>query len=259
MVSDDLSKRLIKAMPNVGMNVNIQDQTTPVLINGLSQKKGETTLASPTTKEDKQITVTDATGIAVGDDILITGNSRIYVGKVTSILSAPIIDVDTPINADYSASAFVSFGTEEASVDGSITPQIFSLKSLLPEPIQTLDITRIIFSCLSGSAVSLDKFGDLTALTNGIVIRKNNGELINVLNAKSNFELANIMFDFDIYAAATPSQGIDGFISRLTFGGQSKIGVTVRLEPDEDLELLIQDDLSGLTSFKVIAEGHVVE
>jgi hypothetical protein len=36
------------------------------------------------------------------------------------------------------------------------------------------------------------------------------------------------------------------------------MGVAIRLGPGEDLEVLIQDDISSLVKFHLIAEGHVV-
>lgn len=67
------------------------------------------------------------------------------------------------------------------------------------------------------------------------------------------------MYDFTVYEASNPSQGIDGFCGRLTFGGQSKLGVVLRVGPDENLQLIVQDDLSYLVDFEIMLEGHVVQ
>lgn len=64
------------------------------------------------------------------------------------------------------------------------------------------------------------------------------------------------MFDFDIQSAIGQQQ--DGFTGRLTFGGQSKMGVVIRLNQGEDLQMLVQDDLSTLDSLSIICEGHTV-
>jgi hypothetical protein len=53
--------------------------------------------------------------------------------------------------------------------------------------------------------------------------------------------------------------GTDGIIGSLTFAGQNKIGVATRLEQGQSLEVLIQDNLSSLPSFKMVAEGHEVD
>ena len=51
--------------------------------------------------------------------------------------------------------------------------------------------------------------------------------------------------------------GTYGVKGRLTFGGQNKLGVVIQLGIDEDLEMIVQDDLTGLVDFRVVAEGHV--
>lgn len=50
-------------------------------------------------------------------------------------------------------------------------------------------------------------------------------------------------------------------IKRRSFGGQDKNGVVIRVDGDlgESLELLIQDDLTGLETFRIVVQGHVVE
>lgn len=119
----------------------------------------------------------------------------------------------------------------------------------------------MMFTCITVGIVDLTTFGDLAELTRGIVFRSvsSTGEMTirNIFNLKSNADLANIAYDFDVYAKTNPQQGVDGFTSRLTFGGQSKIGVVLRLEQDENLEMLIQDDIDGLTKLTVILEGHI--
>ena len=47
--------------------------------------------------------------------------------------------------------------------------------------------------------------------------------------------------------------------SRRTFGGQNKNGIVIRLKGDDndELQAIIQDDLTDLDHFHVIAQGHV--
>ena len=45
----------------------------------------------------------------------------------------------------------------------------------------------------------------------------------------------------------------------MTFAGQDKIGVTLRIKGGEDLQFLIQDNLLTIDEFSIVAEGHVVE
>jgi len=67
------------------------------------------------------------------------------------------------------------------------------------------------------------------------------------------------MYDWTPYAALNPVQGIDGFVARLTFAGQNKVGVAIRLPIGQDLEVLVQDDLEAITKLEIVAEGHIVD
>jgi len=111
---------------------------------------------------------------------------------------------------------------------------------------------------LTGAGVDLSKFGDIAGgITKGIILRKHSTTTRrNVFNAKTNAELKNIMYDFDIQSASGNQQ--DGCTGRLTFGGQEKLGAVIRLEANQDLQLVIQDDLSGIDNFEMLAEGSEV-
>jgi len=101
------------------------------------------------------------------------------------------------------------------------------------------------------------KFGDIAGgLTNGVLLRQNNGEINNIWNVKTNGEFGLLAYD-TAYTDKAPA-GSEGFRFRNTYAGQSKHGVTLRLQPGETLEILIQDDLSGLEVFNVMAQGHIV-
>lgn len=243
------------------VEVEIQDQYTPILIIKFNQVTNSDTLTATTVVGQRYIVVDDTTGSANSDMIIIFSDitDRVYFGAATSF-NIDTIFLDTPLDSDFPVGADVDFALTNMAVDGSSTLQIFGIRgSSLGDPIAIeFDITRIIFKCTTDSPVSLDKFGDLTKLTNGLVLRKRDGTYQNLFNMKDNGELAGIMFDWTPYLATNPQQGIDGFVSRLTFAGQSKIGVTVRLGAGEDLEFIIQDNLSGIILLEVIAEGHIV-
>ena len=100
-------------------------------------------------------------------------------------------------------------------------------------------------------------FGDIGGgLLRGITIRRVDGTTQNILNAKTNGELKSIMFDYDPETVA--QNGQNGFTGRLTFAGQNKLGAVVRLGEGEDLQMIVQDDLTSLVDFEIIAEGSEV-
>lgn len=259
-VSASLSAQRIIGAPKQSYDVNVQDQYSDAVIFKMNMIEANTTLAIGTSKNDTSIVLTSVASVDVGDYIIIfePAINRVYKGYALSI-SGDTVSMDTPLDVDFSAGAYVDVTVTNMNVDGSIGKKVFGLRGVSEEPIgATLDITRLIFHCQTSGAVSLAKFGDLTALEHGIVLRKRDGDYYDIFNVKSNGELASLMFDFTPYVATNPSQGQNGFLSRLTFAGQNKIGVTIRVMPGEDLEIIIQDDLSSLLLFEVIAEGHIV-
>jgi hypothetical protein len=238
-------------------DVNIQDQTSRVIVGYMSNETAATTLATLGAIDDTSFDVADATGFAVGQylSIFSVADNRFYLAEVIGVLGVTIT-VDTPLDFAFPIGSFVTVGNRNMNVNGSVTPVVYGLRNTEETIGTTFDITRIIFTCLTLSAPDLAKFGDLAALTKGIVFRKKDGVYQNVFNAKTNADLKNIMYDFQIQLAAGAAQ--DGFTGRLTFAGQNKMGVAIRLEPGEDIQLIVQDDLTGLTNFSIIAEGHEV-
>lgn len=255
-----LKEKLIAAMPNVGLDVNVQDQTTPALVAYFSLLENETTLAAPTVIGERTFTVTSATGYTIGKYISIfsPATNRFFLATVLSAVST-VITIDTPLDFAFSIGDFTTAGSKEMAVNGNVTPVIFGVRNTEEVVGTAFDITRLIFSMLTDSAPNLSLFGDLATVVKGIVIRKVNGDYQNIYNAKTNRDLKNVMYDLELQSALNPAQGQNGLTGRWTFGGQSKMGVVIRLEPGEDLQVIIQDDLLLLTSFSVIAEGHAVE
>lgn len=246
---------------NGAVPVNIQDQHTPIIIAYMSSEEASSTLAiSPTAIDDLSFDVADITGFAVGGYLSIFSipDNRFYLANILSI-SSNTITVDTPLDFAFPIGSFVTSGNKNMNVDGSVTPVIFGIRNTDEAIGSSFDITRLIFTALTDSTSDLSKFGDITGgLTKGIVLRKKDGVHRNIFNAKTNGELKNLMFDFDIETTTNPAQGQNGFTGRLTFGGQNKMGVVIRLDPGEDIQIIIQDDLTQLESFSIIAEGHTV-
>jgi hypothetical protein len=90
-------------------------------------------------------------------------------------------------------------------------------------------------------------------------MRKKNWTFENLFNFKTNKDMVSTMYDFNVFQASNPSQGIDWFAWRLTFAGQNKLGVSIRVEDVENLQVIVQDDLTWLVEFVITVEWHVVE
>ena len=247
------------------MDVVLNDSITPTVIGKMSRVTNSTALAvgvehSPSAHE-YTIVVDDATGASVGSYITLFNPTLERFSFYTALaVVSNTITLDSPIDASFPVGTYVDIATTDMSVDGSVVPVTFGLRGTGAPPgvDMTADVTRIIVTCYTSGVGDLGDFGDIAGgLTRGLLLRRRNGATYNIFNVKTNGELAGITMDFDPYAASNPNQGVNGFVSRLTFSGQDKLGVVIRLEVGEDLELIVQDDLTSLISLEIIAEGSL--
>lgn len=246
---------------NGAIPVNIQDQTSPPLDLFFIQALGApTNLSNNISIDDRTITIGNTTNFIDGTyvGIFCPEENRFYFAEQQGAPVGNNITLDTPLDFEFHAGDSVQPLTRDMDVDGSTTAQSFIISGAGPSSDVEIDITRIMISLETSGAVDLNKFGDLTKLTNGIVLRKTNSDVRNIWNVKSNGEIANLCYDYDPHLASNPAQGQNGANFRYSFAGQDKHGVAVRVSTGEALELIIQDDLTGLNSFRIIAEGHIV-
>jgi hypothetical protein len=240
-------------------DVAIQDQTTPLIIASFSKEIAATTLSVLAVLDERTITVTSPTGFVIGQYLSIfnIAANRFYLANIINVVGS-VVTLDSPLDFAYPVGSFVTGGNENMNVNGSVTPVIFGVRNTDEQIGSEFDITRIIFHCETDTAVDLSKFGDIAGgIANGIVMRKVDGVQRNIFNAKTNGKLKGMMFDFDPEVAQGNQQ--DGFTGRMTFGGQNKMGVVIRLKQGEDLQLIIQDDLTSLQLLTITVEGHIVE
>lgn len=249
-----------------GLDVNVQDQTTPPFDLFFLRPTGPpTTLLADLATNAITVQVQDPTFFTAGTyvGILDPEHNLWYFGEQNGAVSGNTFFVNTPIDHSFKAGLSVhSFSRDLNQTATIFTPLIYEMR--LGGGDASLDITRLMFSIIAVTAVDLLKFGDLASLNNGLVIRKKEWDgaeftYRNIFNVRNNGELANLCFDYDPHAKTNPVQGIDGCNFRLTYAGQDKHGVAIRLHPKDSLECIIQDDLAGLTTFRVLAEGHIVD
>lgn len=250
--------------PNGSLGVTLQDQTTPTVIAHFSILEQSTTTTADVAIGDYILPVTSATGITAGKMLSIFDPASVRFTMVHVISVATLnVTIDAPLDFAFPSGSYVDVSEKNLAVNGS-TPIVAGLRNNAGSPPPPgvklkMDVTRIMFYCLADSACDLATFADIVALTNGLVLRKRDGEYHNIFNVKSNGEMGAIMYDFTIHAASVSQQGQDGFLGRLTFGGQNKMGVVQRIAIDEDIEIIIQDDLTAITTLHIIAEGSLVQ
>lgn len=251
----------VDIVSSIAQDVNVQDQHTPPFMVKANQVTGGSTLAVGAVLYSYEITVADATSINIGDylGIFSTVPARYYVGTVLGI-NGNVLTLDTQIDFAFTAGSLVGTGFTNMNVDGSSTPSIFTVRGADPGVGITIDVTRILFTCITTTAMKFIDFGNIPGgLTRGFCLRTNDGIVKNIFNFKTNIEMKGWMLDWEPLDDPSPAVKIEGFVARLTFNGQNKLGVTLRIGPGESLEFIVQDDMTYLTSVECMVEGHEVE
>jgi hypothetical protein len=244
--------------------VNLQDQATrpfDIRINEIVST--DYNLSNNATIDSYDINLTSTVGLSVGDSLAIleqNGIPHIYFGEIQSILSNTVT-MDSPIPYKFeSGVASVFEFNDDLNVDGSVNAQVFSVVNVFEVPV---DIVRFMFYCTSGTEMDDGRFCEIEspALSRGIVLRKKlvDGSYINYWTIKNNGDWGELAFDTSYTDKGKQPDEIYSFSSRLTYGGQSKHGVVIRLEPGEEIQLLVQDDLTEIPSMHLMVEGHFTQ
>lgn len=245
------------------LDVFVQEEVSQLIDLYFNQLIGSTSLATGTAIDDTNIIITATADFNVGNVIGLFSETesgvldRFYFGEILTITSNTL-GMDTPLDFAFIPGDPIFSASRELDVDGSSTTQIFKVSvPALNEDLQ-LDIARLSLVMTHSAAGDDSKFGSLSALTNGIVIRStsNGGTTVrNAWNAKTNGDLAVLSGNKLTYESRA---GGGEFSTRTTYAITGEHGVAVRLASGDSIEILIQDDLSSLSSLRLVAAGHVV-
>ena len=245
---------------NGGLDVNIQDQHTRAFDLAFAQSIATpTTSSADTVAGAYTVTLTSTVGFVDGISVqLNSGAGDFFRAQQVGAPAGSVITLDTPIDKVFLSGSTVLGLSENMNVDGSVTPSTFQFG-----PIGTsieVDVTRLIGYIQDATVMDDGKFGGNGILTNGVVMQKYRdatSDSDHYWNAKTNGDLALIGYDF-MYTPAAPG-GSYGARFRISYGGQSKHGVTIRLAASDYLTLIVHDDLTVLEEFKIMVQGHLVE
>lgn len=216
-----------------------------------------TTLTADSAVDDYQISVASGVGFAVGDYLHINTTSEETTHPRITALSGTTPDVFT-LDRRLDVAHVIGDAITKSIVDMSTTAGTIAAPQeywVGPVAGEVWHLERILFELTHGTAGDLGLFGNLPALTNGVVLRvKRNGEYGTLTNWKQNSNIKVDMFDvqFDPRSGGGGSYGTTG---RGTF---KNTGAVLKLDGDTNdrLEVYIQDDITGLDSFTMKAQGH---
>jgi hypothetical protein len=243
-----------------GVPTFTQDQTSQAIDVFFTSKKADITTATEAVQDEHTVDLEPGQGatVAVGD-VIESRTAENFVQAEILAVAVDTITVSTPWSRTFPIGTTVGLGSPLLNVLGTLaSPVVFSVD---PSVLQNIDITRMILSFTDNSAMDFTTFGSLGKLPNGCTLRTKNsdGTFTNMFGWRDNGELIERSFDHSFQDKV--GGGSFGFVARSTWAGQDKRGVTLRIDGalTEELQIVVQDDLSTLNKFRVIAQGHMVQ
>lgn len=234
-------------------------QHTDAIIEKFNNVTNQTTLTAEATRDTKIISLASVFGVSAGSHLILFSTvTNKFMSAMAVSISVLDVTLDRPLDSTFPSGANVDIAITNMNVNGSSSSIVFGLRGtgMAPGIEKTVEITRIVIMCQTTGVGDLSEFGDIAALTNGLLMRNRNEIWKNVFNVKTNGEIVGIGFDFTPYEATIPVQGINGFGARITFGGSEKMGTVFELPVGQDVEFLVQDDLTTLIKLEITAEGR---
>lgn len=241
------------------INTHDADYHTSAVIEHFLNYTGVTTnLSSVASVGDITINVTDASGFATTNMIVIDNTTKgeqdhLHIRSIVG----NAIGIMRPLDNSYTDTANTTIeivNMDMITANGTIdSPVIYTVK---PTDGEVWHIVRILAIITHGSAGDLSKIGDQAALTNGIIIRekKSDGTYQSLgQNIRSNGDMKLKGYDLDFTDKA--GGGNHGTTWRFTL---ARVGAIVKLDGSlgEELQILLPDSTVGNITMEIVAEGH---
>ena len=214
-----------------------------------------TTFAADAPAGSTEIELASATGFAVNDYMHIENGVVEQVHPRINSLVGTTATLDRPLDNEFVIGDSIEKSILSMNVLGSLASPV-SFK-VIPSSSEVMHLTRILIEMTHGTAGDNGLFGDLPALLNGVVLRRydgTTGTYATFTNWKTNSDIVTDTGDVN-YAQRSSGGGEYGTNSEGKF---SDAGAIVYLDGSvgDYIEVLIQDDLTQLNSFRIKAQGH---
>lgn len=148
-------------------------------------------------------------------------------------------------NIYFYISNLLNGSTKNMNVNGSVTPVYYTFA---PSAGQIVYLDGLTVGFVDSGTPSLNKFGDLAALTNGVTIQKKvNGTSYDIANIKDNSDLIGIFYN----QKGMPSAGAAFVNDSDSYFGYLKFPFPITLYGDSSdyIRIKINDNLTGITFF----------
>lgn len=213
-------------------------------------------LAVAASAGDTIVTVVDGSIFTVGHETKACNGNLQESGLLSiTVINVNAITLDRPITNDYPIGTPICEVTSNMAVTGTLAAPV-SFK-ITPPDLTVWQITRYLLSIVDNSTMDDGLFGSLPSLINGVTLRATTtaGRTVSFGNWKNNGDIKLDMYDVE-YSDKAPA-GEYGLRGRWTFTKAEVISEIDGSDPLQNMEILIQDDLTDLTSFRMRAQGRV--
>ena len=218
----------------------------------LYRVKDTPTITTPIVVNTRTVYVNDTTNVLANDLITFYEGERLFQSTVYS-KTATSIEINGFFEYPFTGNALVEVGLYNLNVDGSTTPQHFTLKSV---GIIGINVHTINISMQDASEIDGSKFGGIAALDRGLLWRLKKGSFYKNLSVQiSNNSIWETGFNIDIIDDSLGPSGLYSFHGRRQLSTVDGSIINIRPNLDE-LIVTVQDDLSDLTSLRISINGH---
>ncbi len=213
-----------------------------------------TTLSAAASVGDTSITFTSVAGYSLEDQIILTGNGATerFHFHIKLIVSN-VITLDRPLdNAHPIGTNVKSISTDLRGLGTITSPESYKIT---PPTGEIWQMTRLIINVTDATSMDDGRFGGMTALPNGYVLRAFRDGIFETGTIwKTNGDMALDQYDIT-YTDKAPA-GQFGLRGRWTF---TKAEFIVELNGDtgDYIEVLNQDVTTDLLSFNIKGQGRV--
>lgn len=139
--------------------------------------------------------------------------------------------------------------TIDASVDGSVTPAVYSFS-----PTENCEIHRMIVYIEDNGAVTASSYGSVSTLSNGIDVEHTDGntvvDMLDGVPIVSNASWAALCYDAQEVSFSGGGNSAVGV--RWTF---ARSGSPIKMESGDTLRVRINDNLTGLVAHRFQIQG----
>lgn len=235
----------------------LQDQTTPPFhFFMMTEEKTDINLTSPVSVGDEVINVSSGHGFVVGSMIVISEGDAFEQAVVKSV-ATNAITINIPSAGAFTTAAVVIRGNRDLNIDGT-TPVEFCTRIYGVGAQVPIDIIGAKVTIIHDAAGDLTKFGGIPELTNGLYLRKSDGQQLNLANYKSNqdFEDFGWSVRFDDRAS-----GLGEYGTIITIDMKKVYGVALRIFPSTEdfIKGIIRDNLEDLLSLRFMLYGQFTQ